>query len=149
MVFRDKYEFLSNFYTSPIVIDGVMYNTVENAYQSFKTNDFKLKTEISKLTPGQAKKAGKKIESSKSFNYKKWESIRVRLMTSLVTEKFHQNPLLAVKLKQIKGPIEEDNTWGDTFWGICDGFGDNNLGKILEKIRNNLLRLNSEKITNG
>ncbi len=29
----------------------------------------------------------------------------------------------------------EGNTWNDTFWGVCRGKGQNNLGKILEAIR--------------
>ena len=34
--------------------------------------------------------------------------------------------------------IEETNTWGDTFWGVCNGKGENNLGKIIMKIRDTL-----------
>ncbi len=29
----------------------------------------------------------------------------------------------------------EGNTWNDTEWGICNGIGDNKLGKILMRIR--------------
>jgi len=25
--------------------------------------------------------------------------------------------------------IQEGNYWGDTFWGVCKGKGENNLGK--------------------
>ena len=32
----------------------------------------------------------------------------------------------------------EGNFWGDTFWGICDGVGENNLGKILMRVRKEL-----------
>jgi len=31
--------------------------------------------------------------------------------------------------------IKEHNTWGDKFWGIYGGEGENHLGKILMKIR--------------
>ena len=33
----------------------------------------------------------------------------------------------------------EGNTWNDTFWGVCDGAGENNLGKLLMKVRASLL----------
>ena len=56
----------------------------------------------------------------------------------LVILKFTQNPELLKRLKQIKGPISEENTWGDTFWGICEGKGENNLGKILMEVRDSL-----------
>lgn len=29
----------------------------------------------------------------------------------------------------------EGNHWGDTFWGVCNGVGQNNLGKLLMAIR--------------
>jgi nicotinate (nicotinamide) nucleotide adenylyltransferase len=45
---------------------------------------------------------------------------------------------LAEKLKNVKEPIVEDNTWHDTFWGVCDGQGKNMLGKLLEKIKKDL-----------
>ena len=36
----------------------------------------------------------------------------------------------------------EGNSWGDTFWGVCDGVGENNLGKVLMRVRD---RLNKEE----
>jgi hypothetical protein len=32
----------------------------------------------------------------------------------------------------------EGNTWGDTFWGVCNGIGQNHLGKILMAKRTEL-----------
>lgn len=29
----------------------------------------------------------------------------------------------------------EGNDWGDTFWGVDQGIGDNHLGKILMQVR--------------
>lgn len=34
--------------------------------------------------------------------------------------------------------LVEGNWWHDTFWGVCNGFGENNLGKLLMKIREEL-----------
>ena len=31
--------------------------------------------------------------------------------------------------------LEEGNTWGDQYWGVCNGVGKNKLGKLLMKIR--------------
>jgi predicted NAD-dependent protein-ADP-ribosyltransferase YbiA (DUF1768 family) len=31
--------------------------------------------------------------------------------------------------------LVEGNWWNDTFWGVCNGVGENNLGKLLMKIR--------------
>ena len=35
-------------------------------------------------------------------------------------------------------PLEEGNTWGDRTWGVYQGQGDNRLGKILMKVRDEL-----------
>lgn len=29
----------------------------------------------------------------------------------------------------------EGNTWGDRFWGVCEGFGQNHLGHVLMRVR--------------
>ena len=56
-------------------------------------------------------------------------------MERLVREKFRQHPDLLQRLKALNGLIQEDNTWGDRYWGVCNGTGQNKLGKILMKIR--------------
>ena len=34
---------------------------------------------------------------------------------------------------------EETNHWNDTYWGVCNGVGQNMLGRMLMFIRDNLL----------
>ena len=34
--------------------------------------------------------------------------------------------------------LEEGNTWGDRIWGTVNGKGQNNLGKILMRVREEL-----------
>jgi predicted NAD-dependent protein-ADP-ribosyltransferase YbiA (DUF1768 family) len=34
--------------------------------------------------------------------------------------------------------LVEGNWWDDTFWGVCNGVGQNNLGKILMDTRREL-----------
>ena len=41
--------------------------------------------------------------------------------------------------------IIEDNTWEDRFWGVCNGIGDNHLGKLIMQIREEMF-LQKEKI---
>lgn len=56
-------------------------------------------------------------------------------MYEVVKAKFSQNEDFKALLLQVKEPIVEDNTWNDTYWGVCNGVGQNKLGKILEKIK--------------
>lgn len=34
--------------------------------------------------------------------------------------------------------LVEGNYWHDTIWGVCDGVGENHLGKMLMEIREDL-----------
>ena len=31
--------------------------------------------------------------------------------------------------------LVEKNDWGDTFWGVCSGKGENYLGRLLMQVR--------------
>ncbi len=57
-------------------------------------------------------------------------------MYEIVKNKFTQNPTLAKLLVDTNDKvIIEGNTWGDIYWGMCKGKGENHLGKILMKVR--------------
>ena len=49
------------------------------------------------------------------------------------------DPVLRRKLMAVEEPIVEDNWWNDTYWGVCRGVGENRLGQILSKIREEAL----------
>jgi predicted NAD-dependent protein-ADP-ribosyltransferase YbiA (DUF1768 family) len=60
-------------------------------------------------------------------------------MQSLIRQKFAPGTELGNKLIETgTGKIVEGNNWGDTFWGVCNGQGQNMLGKILMKQRESL-----------
>jgi len=61
-----------------------------------------------------------------------------------VREKFKQEDLKQMLLDTGDQELVEGNTWNDTFWGVCRGEGQNNLGKILMKVRMEL-RQQSDK----
>jgi len=66
-------------------------------------------------------------------------TVKVKLMFELVLEKFKQNPELKQKLLETGNQeLIEGNTWNDTFWGVCNGQGQNWLGKILMLVRSEL-----------
>lgn len=143
--FKGEYDFLSNFYPSPVKLreegDDYVYPTVEHAYQAAKTTDwaerdlFKKPTiaykgKIVKLTPGIAKKLGREITLRWD-----WEHIKIAKMTELLYDKF-LIPELKEKLIATCGrDLIEGNHWGDKFWGVCNGEGKNHLGRILMIIR--------------
>ena len=50
-----------------------------------------------------------------------------------------QNAELRIKLLETGNEhLEEGNTWGDRIWGTVNGVGQNRLGKILMRVREEL-----------
>lgn len=125
MEFRNEYGFLSNMAPSPVTLKGVTFPSVENAFQAMKTLDPEDWARFARLTPAQAKRAGRTLPLRKD-----WEDVKLLVMQECLKRKF-ADPALMRKLRGIPGHIQEDNSWGDTFWGVCRGRGRNELGRLL------------------
>ena len=82
--FQGENRFLSNFHPCRIDWEGIIYPSVEHAYQASKTLDKNERLKIANLsTPGRAKRAGQKLEIRPD-----WEEVKVPIMESLVRQKF-------------------------------------------------------------
>lgn len=130
--FRGPFFFLSNFYPALFVWNGWEWATAEHAYQASKTDDPEAAGRIRGLaTPGQAKRAGRLLVLRP-----RWEEIKVVTMLEIVTAKFAAHPDLC-RLLASTAPAElvEGNVWGDRFWGVSGGVGENQLGRILMSVR--------------
>ena len=137
--FDGEYDFLSNFYECPILWKGNLYRNSESIYQSYKTLD-NVPFDFTKTTGSQAKKISKKLNVRPD-----WNKIKFDLIYEICQEKFNQNTDIAQKLMNTGDAILiEGNYWGDTYWGKCNGVGQNNLGKILMKIREELFELQNK-----
>ena len=133
-IFKNNFEFLSNFYLHEICYDGIFYPSNEHAYQASKSQNYSERIEISKIdSPGQAKKAGKKVKLRPD-----WEEAKVYIMWDLVKKKFEDKELKKKLLDTKDEELIEGNHWGDCFWGICNGKGENYLGRILMHVRKEL-----------
>jgi ribA/ribD-fused uncharacterized protein len=139
--FSGIFHFLSNFHRAPLMYHGIAYPTSEHAYQAAKTLNENSKMNISILgTPSEAKRYGQTV--SKRID---WAEVKLEIMAEIVRAKFIQNPTLREKLLATDDAIlEEGNTWGDTYWGVCKGSGENNLGKVLMELRD-CLNTNTEE----
>ena len=132
--FKGKYFFLSNFYESPVIYEGITYLNNEAAFQAQKTLTNKERLAFSMLNPSQAKKLGRSVSLRSD-----WEDIKIDIMYNICKAKFTQNETLKTKLlKTGDATLIEGNTWGDRIWGQVNGVGENNLGKILMRIREEL-----------
>jgi hypothetical protein len=130
--FTGENSYLSNFYLRGVTIKGKKFKCSEHAYQCAKADnkkDFDLIFEAP--TPAKARRAGRKIKYRSDWNH-----VRIDIMREVVLAKFQQNDDLAIRLVDTGGQeLIEGNEWGDTFWGICKGKGENWLGKILMEVR--------------
>lgn len=131
--FFGEHRWLSNFYLSPIKVDGILYGTVEHYFQAMKATNLDDHDYISTAPyPGLAKARAKTIELRED-----WNKVRLKKMRIGIRAKFDQNPELKEKLMATESlELIETNTWGDTFWGVSvDGKGHNHLGEILMELR--------------
>lgn len=129
--FRGKYRFLSNFFPSVVLLDGIEYQTVEHAYQAAKTFDTQARLRIRNAQgPMQAKRLGKRLKLRPD-----WEDQKLAVMYELLRQKFAHPHFRQMLIGTGNTTLVEGNTWGDTFWGICDNRGENNLGALLMRIR--------------
>ena len=138
--FKGEYEFLSNFYNSEIIYEGISYPTVEHAFQAAKTLNINERIVISKLdTPGKAKRAGRKCNLRED-----WEVVKYDVMYQCIRLKFQNPELKKLLLETNHKYLIEGTTWHDNYWGDCscekckDIHGNNQLGKTLMQVREEL-----------
>lgn len=135
--FKGEYFFLSNFYPCRIPYETLVYPSVEHAFQAAKTKHIPTRLKILNLTsPASAKRAGRSIPLQ-HFR-KDWEIVKINIMYDLLKSKFSTSPLLEMLDNTSPHELIEGNYWGDTFWGVCRGVGENHLGKLLMKVRSEL-----------
>lgn len=134
--FFGYFRFLSNFYHAKVSYEGVVYPSVEAAFQGakYKLEDRKF---FETCSGYDAKKRTKTVPPD-LYTKKEWDSIKAGIMRYLVFQKFNpeKHPVLHTMLmEEVAGKyVEETNWWNDTFWGVCDGKGENILGKIIMEV---------------
>ena len=135
--FRGRYRFLSNFYPAIVNLDSIPYPTVEHAFQAAKTIDVQHRERIRKCNkPGDAKRLGRRVPLRSD-----WEQVKLYVMLNLLRQKFSQTEFLKTQLLATgEAQLIEGNTWNDFFWGECMGTGENHLGKLLMRVRQELRR---------
>lgn len=137
--FHKEYNFLSNFFDSPIFEEGIFYPTVEHYFQAMKTlNPVERKGIAHAATPSIAKQLGRQVTLRKD-----WEQVKDQVMEHALHIKF-ANPDLKNKLLATEPEyLEEGNWWHDNYWGVCycskcQNRGKNHLGHILMALRKEL-----------
>lgn len=129
--FTGEYRFLSNF-------EG----RVEQEYQAAKCSDINESYAILDcISPGKAKRMGRKVKMRPD-----WDEVKLDIMKKLLLKKF-RTPLFREKLLATgDAELIEGNDWGDTYWGVCKGVGENHLGRLLMEVREELRSALEEQV---
>jgi ribA/ribD-fused uncharacterized protein len=130
--FNGPYSCFSNFYLREVKYKDKIYKTKEHAFQCQKaTNQKDFDYVFEAPTPFNAKRRARKILLRDN-----WNLVRTGIMKEIVFEFFKQhNDLRDILLSTDNVELIEGNDWGDIFWGVCNGEGENHLGKILMEVR--------------
>lgn len=127
---------LDNFSAFKFVYKGMMYETIEHAYQSLKFS--KTSTLIEKevrnaASPYEAKKIAYQHREKWCLD---WHDIKVEIMENLLRAKLTQHPYIQNKLLQTKDYLICEDSPVDDFWGIGKNRdGQNMMGKLWMKLR--------------
>jgi ribA/ribD-fused uncharacterized protein len=153
--FRGEHFFLSNMYPLRyrILVGNTAVTSSEAAYQSSKFLDPTTQRRVALIT-AEERGMGEKQDSIASKNLAheliqlgeplrpNWGNIKLGVMHEAVRRKFIANSDIKELLAATDSEeLVEGNTWHDTFWGVDleTGEGENNLGKILMAIRQDVL----------
>ena len=138
--FREEFSFLSNFtyFDRPMVRWGGNYKltfpTNEHFYIAMKTKDVNIRRQVCAHPLKGLKKFGNSFPLRED-----WDDIKLDVMEYGLRYKFSEsNPKLRSALINTgHTELVEYNWWNDIFWSVClkTELGDNNLGKLLMKIR--------------
>jgi ribA/ribD-fused uncharacterized protein len=134
--FFGPFKFLANFEMAPCSYQGIIYPTIENAYQAAKLQPAE-RIHLITCSALEAKKNWKnfkKIEETEA----EWDARKENVMSEIIFSKFLLNPALRQKLIDTgTAYLEETNHWQDLCWGVDIKLGgENRLGKILMRLRN-------------
>lgn len=150
--FKGENAWLSNMYQFKMSDDNKP-TSVEGLFQAAKAlclkNDIQneqLYDQIAYANPYEARKMGRNIEN---LDVEKWNASKLVIMAKAVFTKFTTNKKLNSKLfyAGLTTYLIEENTWGDTYWGVCNNKGHNYLGKIIMYIRDILFSNEAEELT--
>ena len=150
--FSGRWRFLSNFYPAKIEYRGIIYPSVENFYVAMKIKEDQVidhkfisvqdcQEMISKIKdPSTVKTLGKVLKVRED-----WDSVKLKIMEWAVNEKFKDPELEKMLIDTGNEELVEGNWWNDTYWGVCNGVGENNLGKILMRVRDKIIDTNQKE----
>lgn len=139
MIRLKETDFAGGLYPCRIELDGFVFPSAENAFQSAKFLDHDKRASFQYMTAYQASYRGPRMRPEISC----WDGVRLGVMLEILRLKF-SDPDLKSRLMGLDGPVMIENMRHENYWGACQcrkcrGRGANNLGKLLCSLRSDLL----------
>ena len=131
---------LDNFSSFGLIMDGEYFQTSEHAFQylKFVYTDKEIAKKIKEsFSPNDARNIA---HDNKEYRLSNWKDVKYQNMEKVLRLKVEQNPIVKDVLLNTKDYIiAECCIDEDTDWGLDNNNqGDNNLGKIWMKIRDDI-----------
>jgi ribA/ribD-fused uncharacterized protein len=135
----------SNFSQHGFWYDDLWWETNEHFYQAYKTLDKEHRELIRTAeSPGAAKRLGS--PKGPITLRDDWDAVKIPVMRQGLHEKFKlDNEAGEFLLSTGNQMLIEGNNWGDRFWGIANGRGENWLGALLMHRRAELIWARGEE----
>jgi len=133
---HNGYGWLSNFSSHGFFLEGRFWSTVENYYQArkFIASPMLFETIYKIKSPKKVKRFSR---ANAAHILTDWDNIKDEVMYRALVQKFKTHPKLTSLLKSTEGKELVENSHYDYYWGCGeDGSGQNKLGKMLMRIRN-------------
>ena len=138
--------YLSQWYSSTFVVDGVTYSCAEQAMMAAKASTFHDQKILEKImatkSPKMMKTLGKKISG---FSDAVWNRVKYNIVVKNNLAKFSQNPDLLKMLLSTGDNLLAELSPFDKVWGVGTKSknqklwkGENLLGKAIMEVRNRL-----------
>ena len=128
-----------NFSAFKVLVDGVLFSTVEHAYQAYKFKDTAPEVFEEIINSYSSDEAKRIATRNKDKIVSNWSAIKVDVMEKLLRAKLEQNPFVRKKLLETQDYVICEDSPVDDFWGIGpDKKGQNQLGKLWMKLREEL-----------
>lgn len=153
----------SNWKISPMTIDSVQYNCVEQYMMAMKARLFGDRVALKKIMETQIPKEHLKFgREVKGFNAEAWSEVAYEVVLRATIEKYRQNPKLMILLQSIDDDLEfveaspEDVIWGigldsknPDAWEKEKWRGQNLLGKAITEAKRLIAELERDGVSVG
>lgn len=152
----------SQWYPSPMVVDGVTYSCAEQYMMAQKArlfgDDAALKAIMSTDDPAQQKRLGKLV---RGFDVRTWEAVARDVVMRASLAKFSSDPRLRAKLLLTEGTVLVEASPTDVIWGVGLAEDDprvhnrdrwrgrNWLGQVLTELREQMLPMSCSTCPHG